>query len=69
MGLREGTIRPGTGVQTSIGSRWGDYSSLNVDPSDDCTFWYVNECYSAEGQAASEVGWQTRVASFKMPGC
>ncbi len=69
MGLREGVIRPGTGVQTSTNSRWGDYSSMNVDPADDCTFWYVNEYYSAEGQAVSDVGWQTRIASFKMPGC
>src|SRR5262249_8224506 len=24
-------------------ARWGDYTSMTVDPSDDCTFWYVNE--------------------------
>jgi hypothetical protein len=65
----EGTIIDGTGVQTTTNSRWGDYTSLNVDPTDDCTFWYVNEYYTAEGQATSAAGWQTRIASFKLPGC
>ena len=65
----EGTIINGTGVQRSTNSRWGDYSSMNVDPVDDCTFWYVNEYYTAAGQASSPAGWQTRIASFKLPGC
>ena len=43
----EGTIVNGTGVQTTVNSRWGDYTSMNVDPVDDCTFWYVNEYYTA----------------------
>ena len=69
MGLGEGTIVNGTGVQLTTNSRWGDYSSMNVDPVNDCTFWYVNEYYSAAGQASSPAGWQTRIASFKLPGC
>jgi hypothetical protein len=69
MTLGEGTIINGTGVQTTTNSRWGDYTSLNVDPVDDCTFWYVNEYYTAAGQASSPAGWQTRIASFKLPGC
>jgi hypothetical protein len=69
MSLGEGTIINGTGVQLTTNSRWGDYSSLNVDPVDDCTFWYVNEYYTAAGQASSLAGWQTRIASFKLPGC
>ena len=44
----EGTIINGTGVQMTINSRWGDYTSMNVDPTDDCTFWYVNEYYEVE---------------------
>jgi hypothetical protein len=66
MTLGEGVIVNGSGVQTSTNSRWGDYTSLNVDPVDDCTFWYVNEYYTAAGQASSSVGWQTRIASFKL---
>ena len=69
MTLGEGVIINGSGVQTTTNSRWGDYTSLNIDPTDDCTFWYVNEYYTAAGQASSLAGWQTRVASFKLPGC
>ena len=69
MSLGEGTIINGSGVQTTVNSRWGDYTSMNIDPVDDCTFWYVNEYYTAVGQASSAAGWQTRIASFKLPGC
>jgi hypothetical protein len=69
MGLGEGVIVNGSGVQTSKNSRWGDYTSLNLDPTDDCTFWYVNEYYTAAGEASSPAGWQTRIASFRLPGC
>ena len=67
--LGEGVIINGSGVQLTTNSRWGDYTSLNIDPVDDCTFWYVNEYYTAAGQASSLAGWQTRIASFKLPGC
>ena len=50
-------------VQTTY-SRWGDYSSMSVDPVDDCTFWYTTEYYPAQG-----TNWTTRVGSFKFPGC
>jgi hypothetical protein len=69
MTIGEGTIINGSGVQTTTNSRWGDYTSMNVDPTDDCTFWYVNEYYTAAGQASSPAGWQTRIAAFKMPNC
>jgi hypothetical protein len=69
MTLGEGTIINGSGVQTTTNSRWGDYTSLNIDPVDDCTFWYVNEYYTAAGQASSAAGWQTRISSFMLPGC
>jgi hypothetical protein len=69
MTLGEAVIINGSGVQTTTNSRWGDYTSLNIDPTDDCTFWYVNEYYTAAGQASSLAGWQTRIASFKLPGC
>jgi hypothetical protein len=69
MTLGEGVIIDGSGVQTTTNSRWGDYTSLNVDPTDDCTFWYVNEYYTAASQASSAAGWLTRIGSFKLPGC
>jgi hypothetical protein len=69
MTLGEATLINGSGVQRTTNSRWGDYTSMNIDPSDDCTFWYVNEYYTAAGQASSVAGWQTRVGNFKLPGC
>jgi hypothetical protein len=69
MTLGEGVIIDGSGVQRTTNSRWGDYTSMNIDPTDDCTFWYVNEYYTLAGQLSSTAGWQTRVGSFKLPGC
>jgi hypothetical protein len=60
----EGVIVNGAGAQTGT-NRWGDYSSMSVDPSDDCTFWYSQE-YTGEVSSAS---WRTRLASFRLPGC
>jgi hypothetical protein len=65
----EATIIDGTGVQLTTNSRWGDYTDMTVDPTDDCTFWFVNEYYTFEGQQTSLAGWQTRIGSFKLPGC
>lgn len=69
MTLGEGTVIDGTGVQRTTNSRWGDYTTMSIDPADDCTFWYVNEYYTLAGQQESSAGWQTRVASVKLPGC
>ncbi len=69
MTLGEGTIINGSGIQRTTNSRWGDYTSMNVDPVDDCTFWYVNEYYTLAGQLSSTAGWQTRIGAFKLPGC
>lgn len=44
--------------------RWGDYSSMSVDPTDDCTFWYTQEYVTN-----SAARWRTRIASFKFPSC
>jgi hypothetical protein len=68
MTLGEGVIINGTGVQTNTNSRWGDYTSMNVDPVDDCTFWYVNEYYAVT-EPPPDRNWQTRIASIKLPGC
>jgi hypothetical protein len=48
--------------------RWGDYSSMSVDPVDDCTFWYTNEYYPNQTDGNSG-NWHTRIGSFKFPGC
>lgn len=69
MTLGEGTIVNGSGVQTTTNSRWGDYTDMTVDPTDDCTFWYGNEYYPVSGTPADTRPWHTRIASFKFPGC
>jgi Carboxypeptidase regulatory-like domain len=61
----EETLVAGSGSQTSVEDRWGDYSTTQVDPTDGCTFWYTNE-YCA---ATSNSNWQTRIGSFKFPSC
>jgi hypothetical protein len=68
MTLSEGVIINGSGVQTNTNSRWGEYTSMNIDPVDDCTFWYVNEYYQTT-EPPPDRKWQTRIASFKLPGC
>jgi len=65
----EAVVIDGSGIQRTTNSRWGDYTSLNIDPIDDCTFWYINQYYTKEGELSSTVGWQTRIASFKFPNC
>src|SRR5437764_2971846 len=61
----EATMQSGGGIETDYSGRWGDYSSMSVDPSDDCTFWYANEYFAT----TSDRGWKTRIGSFKFPGC
>ena len=55
----------GTGYQSHSASRWGDYSAMQVDPVDDCTFWYTTEYIQTSGSA----DWQTRVGAFKFDAC
>jgi hypothetical protein len=60
----ERTLITGTGVQTGV-SRWGDYSSMSVDPTDDCTLWYTQEYIGTTGAFS----WRTRVGSFRFANC
>lgn len=59
----------GTGVQKAFGFRWGDYSGLSVDPSDDCTFWATNQYYTLASQDESDFGWLTRIGRFRYSEC
>lgn len=45
MTVSEGLIRNGNGKIP--GTRYGDYSKIDVDPSDDQTFWFINEYYNS----------------------
>ena len=59
----EGTFYTGVGVQSGV-SRWGDYSNMSIDPSDNCTFWFTSE-YNNNGG----FNWSTRIGTFKFAGC
>ncbi len=61
----ESEVYTGGGSQQNTSARWGDYSTMAVDPVDDCTFWYTQQYIESTGNAP----WQTRVASFKFDSC
>ena len=61
----EASIIAGTGSQTGTFNRWGDYSSMSIDPTDDCTFWYTQQYIATTGS----FNWKTRIASFKFKNC
>ncbi len=60
----EASIIEGIGSQTGS-NRWGDYTALQVDPSDDCTFWYVDQYQTVNGSG----NWATNIASFAFDAC
>ncbi len=61
----EETFVTGGGSQGHSSGRWGDYSMMGVDPTDDCTFWYTQEYYASD----SEANWSTRIGAFRFPSC
>jgi hypothetical protein len=61
--LRESVLVEGEGAQTTT-LRWEDYSQTAMDPSDDCTIWYVGD-YVKRG----ETHYSTKIGGFRMPGC
>jgi hypothetical protein len=61
----ETVVLTGAGSQTGGLDRWGDYSSMSVDPADDCTLWYTNEYLPANGA----FNWSTYITSFALPSC
>ena len=44
--------------------RWEDYTQTAVDPSDDCTIWYVGDYLKKDADRYS-----TRIGAFRLPGC
>ena len=63
MTIGERGIVNGGGSETGGGTpgRWGDYSSLTVDPSSP-VFWYTQEYFAT----TSSTDWNTRIASFAL---
>ena len=63
MTIGERRIVEGGGAQTGIWSgqgRWGDYSSMAVDPAAPATFWYTQEYYDT----TSVMDWKTRIVAL-----
>lgn len=61
----EAELWEGTGVQTET-ARWGDFSSLVVDPVDGCHFWFTGEYHDVDDTGFY---WNTRVGVFALPAC
>ncbi|MFY0562858.1 Ig-like domain-containing protein [Archangium lansingense] len=74
MGREETLAR---GQASYVSDRWGDYSSMNVDPVDGCTFWYTSMYLklppapelAREREVIEYENWSTRIGSFRLPGC
>src|SRR5215475_6257382 len=60
--LRETVLTEGEAAQNVM--RWEDYAQTALDPSDDCTIWYVGD-YLKKG----ETNYSSRIGAFRLPGC
>jgi hypothetical protein len=60
--MTQGNILVQAGDSSLATSSWGEYNSLNVDPVDDCTFYYTAN-YVKGGQ------WATHISSFRFDAC
>ena len=60
--LKETILVEGEGIQNVM--RWEDYTQTAVDPSDDCTIWYVGD-YIKKG----ETNYSSKIGAFRFPNC
>lgn len=60
--VRETILVEGEGAQNAM--RWQDYTQTAIDPSDDCTIWYVGD-YLKKG----ETNYSSRIGAFRLSGC
>jgi len=61
----ETVINAGVGSQTGNLTRWGDYSTISVDPVDGCTMVFTSQFQPANGS----FNWTTWIHSFKLSTC
>ncbi len=54
MTVIEQVAKDGTGSQTG-GNRWGDYSQMTMDPTDDMTFWFTGEWMASGSSRKTEI--------------
>jgi hypothetical protein len=59
----ESVLVEGEAAQTTT-LRWEDYTQTAVDPTDDCTIWYVGD-YLKKGAET----YSTRIGAVRVPGC
>jgi hypothetical protein len=59
----EAILVHGEAAQTST-VRWQDYTQTAIDPSDDCTIWYVGDYLKKDASSYS-----SRIGAFRIPGC
>jgi hypothetical protein len=65
--LKEAVLAEGAAAQSTApraAERWEDYTTTAIDPSDDCTVWYVGDYLKKDAASYS-----TRIGAFRMPGC
>jgi hypothetical protein len=63
LSFQETVLATGEAAQKNT-LRWEDYTTTAIDPSDDCTFWYVGD-YLKTG----DENYRTKIGSFRVPGC
>ncbi len=63
MTLKENILAAGEAAQTNT-LRWEDYTTTAVDPSDDCTLWYVGDYVKANA-----LSYSTRIGAFRIGKC
>ena len=61
--LGEAVLVEGEGAQAST-LRWEDYTQTAIDPSDDCTIWYVGDYLKKDA-----ANYSSRIGAFRLPGC
>jgi hypothetical protein len=61
----ESVIKAGGGSQNSTLARWGDYSTMSVDPLGGCNLVFTTEVLPATGN----FNWATHIYSVRLPGC
>ena len=61
----ETSVLAGSGSQTGNLTRWGDYSTISVDPVDGCTMVFTTQFQPANGN----FNWSTFIHSFKLSTC
>ena len=61
--LKEAVLAEGEAAQTTT-LRWEDYTQTAMDPTDDCSIWYVGDYLKKDATSYS-----TRIGAFRIPGC